>query len=83
MVSVHPFHWRDETIAPARERLNQRTLRSRVAESFTQLGNRFVQAVIEIDKGIRRPELASQLLPGHQLSRAFKQNPKHLKRLLL
>jgi hypothetical protein len=83
MVSVHPFHWRDETIAPARERLNQRTLLSRVAESFTELCHRFIQAVIEIDKGIRRPELVSQFLPGHQLPGTFQQDSKHPEWLIL
>jgi len=39
--------------------------------------------MIEVDEGVRRPELATQFLSGDDFSRPFKQRRQHLKRLFL
>jgi hypothetical protein len=39
--------------------------------------------VIKVDKGVRRPELAAQLLSRNQFSRPFQQSRQHLKGLFL
>jgi hypothetical protein len=39
--------------------------------------------VIEVDEGIRRPELAAQFLASNQFSRSFKQSRQYLQRLFL
>jgi hypothetical protein len=39
--------------------------------------------VIEIDEGIRRPELLLQVLTRDQLSRSFKQRCQNMQRLFL
>jgi hypothetical protein len=40
----------------------------RIAESFAQLADRCVKTVVEIHKGICRPELLVQSLAGYQLA---------------
>jgi hypothetical protein len=39
--------------------------------------------MIEVDEGVRRPELAAQFLSGDDLSRLLKQRHQQLKRLFL
>jgi hypothetical protein len=39
--------------------------------------------MIEVDEGIRRPELAAQFLSSNQFSWSFKQRRQHLKGLFL
>jgi hypothetical protein len=39
--------------------------------------------MIEVDKGVGRPEFAAQFLSGNQVSWAFKQRRQYLQRLFL
>jgi hypothetical protein len=39
--------------------------------------------MIEVDEGVRRPELAAQFLSGDDFSRPFNQRGQHLKGLFL
>jgi hypothetical protein len=42
-----------------------------------------IKTMIEVDKGIRRPELAAQFFSGDDFSRSFQQRRQHLKGLFL
>src|SRR5262249_2650935 len=73
----------DETVPTARQSFDKAGIRSRIVQSVTDLVDRSVQAVIKIDKSVSRPDLLSQLLPGHDLSWVLQELSQNLKRLLL
>jgi hypothetical protein len=54
-----------------------------VIEGLTQFADGGIQAVIEVDKGVRRPEAFTELLAADHLARAFKKNVKNFKRAVL
>jgi hypothetical protein len=73
---------REEPIAAASDSLDEAGILRRIAQCFSNLGNCFVEAVIEVNDRVR-PKLATQFFPGEQLARPFKQHGQQLKRLLL
>jgi len=73
----------DKSITTSSERLDEHWRVRRFTERFAQPLDRGIETVIEIDKCVRWPEFAAQLLPGDQLSRPFEQRPQHLERLFL
>jgi hypothetical protein len=73
----------DEPITSARKRLNENRRFGRFAQRIAQPLNGGIQAMIEVYEGVRRPELAAELLPGDEMSRIFKQCGQYLKWLFL
>jgi hypothetical protein len=73
----------DEPIAPSSECLNENGRFRRFAQRVAQPLYSGIQAVIEVDERVRRPELAPQFLSGNDFSRLFKQRGQHLKWLFL
>ena len=74
-------HRSNEAITAAGERLNKDRSVCRFAQRIAQPLDRGIQAMIEVNEGVRRPELAAQFLAGNQLSRSFKQRRQDLQRL--
>ena len=68
-----PLQWGNETIAAPCDGLDESGPFRRITQGFTKLADRRAKAMVEIDKGISRPEPTSEFLAGHQLGRAFKQ----------
>lgn len=54
----------------------------RIAHRYPQPLHRAVQAVLEIDEGVRSPQALAQFLAGDHLARFFEESGKDLKRLL-
>jgi len=77
------IHWRNKFVAPPRYGFDESRLFGGIAEGFSQPVHRRIEAMLEIDKGVARPEPAMQLLPTDQVSRLFQQNGQDLKRLAL
>ena len=79
-----PSHYyiREEPIAAASDSLDEAGILGRIAQCFSNLGNCFVEAVIEVYDRVR-PKLGAQFFPGEQLTRSLKQHGPQLKRLLL
>ncbi len=73
----------NEAIPSSSDCLNEDGRFRGFAESVPQPLDGRIQAVIEVDEGVCRPELATQFLPGNQFSRSFKQRCQHLKGLFL
>jgi len=73
----------DEPITSARKRLNENRRFRRVAQRIAQPLNGGIQAMIEVYEGVRRPELAAELLPGDEMSPIFKQCGQYLEGLFL
>ena len=55
----------------------------RLAQRIAQPLNGGVQAVIEVDESVRRPELTAQFLSGDDFSGPFKQRRQNLQGLFL
>ncbi len=73
----------NKAITSSSDCLDEDGLFRRFAQRVAQPLDGSIQAMIEIDEGVRRPELAAQFLSGDKFSRAFKQRRQHLKRLFL
>ena len=65
------------------DRLDEDRLPRVVFQSQPQPSNRAVQALIEVNEGIRAPQACAQRLACHYLARSFQQGEEHLVRLLL
>ena len=76
-------HRGDEPVTPPREGLDVTGGLGRVAQGLPQLPHRRVEAVVEVDERVRRPELVPQLLSGHHLARALQEQDQQAKRLIL
>src|SRR5262249_4170036 len=50
--------WRDESVAFARQRLDEARLFSRISQRFPEMIDGLVQPAIEVDEGLRAPEPA-------------------------
>src|SRR5215469_8386095 len=68
------FYGCNEAIAAARERLDELGIVGGVCQSFPQPIHGDVQAVLEIHKGVRRPNCLSKFFPGNQFSRTFQEH---------
>jgi hypothetical protein len=75
--------WGNEAIPSSRKRLNQDGRHRRFAKRITQPFDGGIQTMIEVDEGVRWPELAAQFLSGNQFSRSFKQRRQNLQWLFL
>ena len=73
----------NEAISSSSKRLNEDGRFRRFAQRIAQPLDGGIQTVIEVDEGVRRPELAAQFLSGNHFSRPFKQRRQHLQRLFL
>jgi len=71
----------DPSVSAARNRFEEPRVLRVVTEHCTQALDRGIQAVLEIDKGSVRPELASQFFAFNDLSRTFEQHSQDLQRL--
>ena len=74
---------RDETVSAARDCLDKPRTARGIAQNVTQLIDRSVEAVVEIDEGVGGPNLGTKLIPGDNFGRALHQGSENLKRLLL
>ena len=81
--SIDINHRSDKPITPALQSFNKNRILGRIRESFPQPPNCCVQTVVEINKGVLRPESATELLAGHNLSRALQKDGQDLKWLRL
>ena len=54
-----------------------------IAEYSSQLIDGGIQAVVEVNKSVIRPEFFAEFLPGYHLSRAFQKKRQNLKGLFL
>ena len=79
---TRPAELGDEAIAAASDGLDEAGVLGRVTQCFSNLGNCFVEAVIEVYDRVW-PELATQFFPGQQLTRPLEQHGQQLKGLLL
>jgi hypothetical protein len=79
--------WRARRGAPpvpaARHGLDERRLPRSIADDAAEALDGRIEAVVEIDVGPRRPELAPQLLPRHHGARPGQQQAENPARLLL
>src|SRR5581483_11590770 len=62
------INWSDKTVAPPRHRFDKPRGIGRIAQCIPQAPDSRVQAMVEIDKGVGRPKLASQFLPANHLA---------------
>jgi hypothetical protein len=65
------FHGKDKSIAEFGKSLDITRYGCGIIEDGAQLFNCGVKAVLEIDKGVRRPELLLELFTGNDLTRMF------------
>ena len=78
-----PFHRGKEAIADLGQSLDEFRSLSRVFKCLPQFPHRSVETVLEIDKGIFRPQGGTHLLAAHHLSVGNQKKAKHLKGLTL
>ena len=64
----------NETVAALGERLDEARRLRRVTQRFPQALDGVVQPAIEIDEGVRRPDLPLELVPRHDLAGVVQQN---------
>src|ERR1700681_108998 len=72
----------EEPVTATGNGLDEARILRRVAQRFTNLVDRLVQAVIEVDDRLA-PNFLAQLVPGYQLPGVSQQHRQDLKRLLL
>ena len=84
------FAWRiwavdrsNEAIPTSSECLNEYGGISRIAQRVAQSFDGCIQAMIEVDERVRRPELDAQFLSAYHFSRSLQQGNQELKWLLL
>ena len=73
----------NEAIPSPSECLDEDGCFRRFAQRIAQPLDRGIQAMVEVDEGVRRPKLAAQFLSGNQFSRSFQQRRQYLQRLIL
>src|SRR5262249_26494982 len=66
-----------------RNRLDEARVSRRIAERFAQALDRCVQAVLEVDEGVVRPQARAQLVAGHDGPRRLQEANQDATRLLL
>jgi hypothetical protein len=74
---------RYETVTAARDGLDEPWIFSRVPERLPQLCNRSIQAALELDKRVFRPERGTKSLARHHLAGAREQQTKNTVGLVL
>jgi hypothetical protein len=83
LISIRPANGRKEPVATARHSLYKRGILSGISQGIAQAPDRGIQAVVEVDIGIGRPEAVAQFLPSNDLAGAVQKFGEYLKRLLL
>jgi len=73
----------DKAIAVPGQRFDEAGRRRVVPQGFAQSFDGTVDAVLEIDEGILRPELLPDLFAGHQFARALQQHGQDLEGLTM
>src|SRR5258708_17463103 len=76
-------HRRHEPISPSRYGLDEARGCGRVTQHIADLVDRGIQAVIEFDKSISRPQSGSQLVAAHDLAGPFDQERETAERLVV
>ena len=71
----------DEAIAAPGNRFDVERRVKRIAKCVAQVGDRHIEAVIEVNEGIRGPEKAIQLISRDQFARIFQQIDQDEERL--
>jgi hypothetical protein len=74
---------RNEAITALGNCLYEARLVGGIPEALAQSGDRAVQAVIEIDVGVRRPEFLSELFTGYYFAGALKEPKQNTAGLIL
>ena len=74
---------RDETIAAARQSLDESGIVGIVSQGESNLGYGCIERVVEVDKRVFGPDFLAQLFPRDQLALVFQQDGADLKRLAL
>jgi hypothetical protein len=77
------FNRRQEAISATGESFDEARVRGGVTQSFAELIDYCVKAMIKIDKRICRPELLAQLFPRYYFGRTIQQDQQYLERLFL
>jgi hypothetical protein len=80
---VSGIHRRDKPVSAARQRFNVAGSLDGVAERLAKARNRIVQAMVEIDKSVRGPNLRPKFLESHDITGALQQCRKYLEWLAL
>ncbi len=73
----------DEAVSPPGQGFDEARARCGIAQRLADLVHRGIQAVIEIDKGVGRPDLFAQLIARDHFTGILEQRREDLKRLLL
>jgi hypothetical protein len=79
----HPFHGGDEAIADLGQSLNKLRRLGGVLESLPQFLHGSVDAMLEVNEGVLRPECGAHLFPGNDLPFGLQEEAQNLKRLIL
>jgi hypothetical protein len=77
------FYLTHEPVAFARNGFHKAGSIRGVAKAFPQARNGGVQAVIEVDERVRRPETQPELFSSYDLARLFQQHAQNAERLFL
>ena len=64
LLDTYPLHRPDKSVSPPGQRFDVPWSFRRVSQHFANSRDRVVQAVVKIDKGFGRPDLALEALPG-------------------
>jgi hypothetical protein len=72
-----------EAVAATGQSLYKARLLSGIVQRFAQTFDHAVQAMLEIDVGIGRPQPLGQLVTGNQLAGSFQKHGQNLERLFL
>src|SRR5512146_3508831 len=80
---VRRLYWGDEAVSASWQRFDEPRICSPVSQRISQLVNRGVQTVIEIDERVRRPQALPQVFARYDLARFLQQRHQHLERLFL
>jgi hypothetical protein len=75
-------HRSDESVAASGQGLHEPRHIGRVPERVAQPANRGIQAVLEIDERLGRPESLPQLVARHELAGTIEKGRENLKGLL-
>lgn len=72
------FHPRNETVAAFWDGFHETRILGRVPENFAQLHHTIIEAMVEVDKGISRPQPVAQFVAGNCLARLFEEHCQNL-----
>jgi hypothetical protein len=71
----------DKAVSNSGERLDIETLVYRITQGISEFLYCCVEAVLEINESLRRPELLPQLVPGDHIARMTDESVEHLQGL--